>query len=287
MTTTCARIEAEVAAEIDAAVAFAEAEPGSRSSDSPASPMRNERCNAQAQHDRAPATIELTYRDAVREAIRDALRRDDGLSDGRGCRPLRRLLRREQRAARRVRPRAHPRHAAFGIGLHRRGHRRGDGRHAADRRGHDGQFQPARARPDSQHRGHDPSHVGRPVRRAAGHPHGDRRRAASWRPSIRTASKAGMRTFPGIKVLAPATLEDARGMLWTALAGSGPGADLRERHALQHDAARSRRTPARSISTRRRSAAPGATSRSSPMAARSGRRWTRPQRLRREASTPR
>ena len=41
--------------------------------------------------------------------------------------------------------------------------------------------------------------------------------------------------IPGIKVLAPATLEDARGMLWTALRGSRPGADLRERHALQHE----------------------------------------------------
>jgi 2-oxoisovalerate dehydrogenase E1 component len=39
--------------------------------------------------------------------------------------------------------------------------------------------------------------------------------------------------IPGLKVLAPATVEDARGMLWTALAGPRSGADLRERHALQ------------------------------------------------------
>ena len=40
--------------------------------------------------------------------------------------------------------------------------------------------------------------------------------------------------IPGIRMLTPATLEDARGMLWTALAGSRPGADFRTRHALQH-----------------------------------------------------
>ena len=40
--------------------------------------------------------------------------------------------------------------------------------------------------------------------------------------------------IPGIKVLTPATLEDARGMLWTALGRSRSGADLRAWFALQH-----------------------------------------------------
>ena len=40
--------------------------------------------------------------------------------------------------------------------------------------------------------------------------------------------------IPGIKVLAPATIEDARGMLLDGARGSRPGADLRARHALQH-----------------------------------------------------
>ena len=40
--------------------------------------------------------------------------------------------------------------------------------------------------------------------------------------------------IPGIKVLTPATLEDARGMLWTALGRSRSGADFREWFALQH-----------------------------------------------------
>ena len=40
--------------------------------------------------------------------------------------------------------------------------------------------------------------------------------------------------IPGLRVLTPATVEDARGMLWTASGRPGPGADLRKRHALQH-----------------------------------------------------
>ena len=39
--------------------------------------------------------------------------------------------------------------------------------------------------------------------------------------------------IPGLKVLAPATIEDARFMLQPALDDPEPGADLRARHALQ------------------------------------------------------
>jgi 2-oxoisovalerate dehydrogenase E1 component len=41
--------------------------------------------------------------------------------------------------------------------------------------------------------------------------------------------------IPGLRVLAPATVEDARGMLQDRAAGPRSGADLRKRHALQHD----------------------------------------------------
>ena len=63
--------------------------------------------------------------------------------------------------------------------------------------------------------------------------------------------------IPGLKVLAPATLEDARGMLWTALAGSRPGDHLRARDALQPRGRARRRTPAPCRSTARRCGAPG------------------------------
>ena len=65
--------------------------------------------------------------------------------------------------ARGVRPGADQGHPAVGVGLRRRGHRRGHGRDAANRRDHDGQFQPARARPDHEQRRHAAAHVGRPV----------------------------------------------------------------------------------------------------------------------------
>ena len=67
--------------------------------------------------------------------------------------------------------------------LHRRRHRRGDRRDAADRRDHDGQLLAAGARPDRQQRGDPAPHVRRPGRRAGGDPHGHRRRPAARRPA--------------------------------------------------------------------------------------------------------
>ena len=96
------------------------------------------------------------------------------------------------------------------------------GGHAPDRRDHDRQLQPARARPDPQQRRDVPAHVGRSVQRPARDPHDDRRRPPGRRRSTRTASKAGTRTFPGLRILTPATVEDARGMLWPALLDPDP-----------------------------------------------------------------
>ena len=95
---------------------------------------------------------QLPRGDARGDPRGDAARRP-GVPHGRGRRALRRLLRGEPRAARGVRARADPRHPAVGVGLRRGRHRRGAGRHAADRRDHDGQLQPARARPDREQRG--------------------------------------------------------------------------------------------------------------------------------------
>ena len=168
-------------------------------------------------HDRHDDHHDDLPRGAARGAARCAAPRRARVPDGRGRRPLRRVLRRQPRPARRVRPRAHPRHAAVGVGLRRRRHRRRARRHAADRRDHDRQLQPARARPDRQQRGDDAAHVGRPVPRAAGHPHDDggrppARRAALPQPRVLVRPRAGP-----ARSLAPATLEDARGMLWPAL----------------------------------------------------------------------
>ena len=107
------------------------------------------------------------------------------------------------------------------------------GRHAADRRDHDGELQPAGARPDPQQRRHHPPHVGRAVRRAAGDPHGHRRGPAARGPAL---------AQPGRLVCAHSRPADggpgdARGCArhaGSALAGSRSGADLRARQALQH-----------------------------------------------------
>ena len=116
---------------------------------------------------RASCTSRASARDASRgaqaratarrsaQALREALLRDErvflmGEDVGRygGCYAV------SQRAARGVRPGADPRHAALRVGVRRRGHRRGARRHAPDRRDHDRELQPARARPDREQRGH-------------------------------------------------------------------------------------------------------------------------------------
>ena len=128
--------------------------------------------------------------------------------------------------------------------------------HASDRRADDGEFQPARARPDSQQRRHHPPHVGKSVRRAARHPHGDRRRPASRRPAFAQPRRL-VRPHPGHQ---GAGAGDARGCARHAVdgaAGSGPGADLRERDALQPDRQARGRRRSRSTSTRPLCAAPG------------------------------
>ena len=102
-----------------------------------------------------------------------------------------------------------------------------------DRRGHDGQLQPARARPDRQQRRHHPPHVGRPVQRPAGHPHGDRRR-----PPARRAAFAQPRRLVRAHSRHPhRRAGDARGRARHAVDGARgprPGAHLRARDALQH-----------------------------------------------------
>ena len=84
--------------------------------------------------------------------------------------------------------------------LRGRGDRRCARRHAAHRRGHDGELQPARARSDREQRCHAAPHVGRSAERPA--------RACAWPPaadassprSTRTAWRVGTPMFPGIKV---------------------------------------------------------------------------------------
>ena len=94
--------------------------------------------------------------------------------------------------------------------------------------------------------------------------------------------------IPGLRIVAPATLEDARGMLWTALEDPDPvlifehGSLYNIDGVLAADAGRGGHRLAR------RSAAPATTSRSSPTAAPWARRWTAAEELAADGrSTPR
>ena len=177
--------------------------------------------------------MKTTYREAMREALRDALTRDErvflmGEDVGRygGCFAVSLGLL-EEFGPERVRDTPLSESA-----LRRGRHRRGARGHAPDRRDHDRQLQPPGARPDREQRGHAAPHVGRPVnvplviRMTTG---AGRQLAAQHSHSL----EGWYAHIPGIRVVAPATLEDARGMLWTALERSRPGADLRARWPLR------------------------------------------------------
>jgi 2-oxoisovalerate dehydrogenase E1 component len=95
------------------------------------------------------------------------------------------------------------------------------GERAPHRRDHDGELQPAGNGPDRQHRGDPAAHVRRRVhvplviRMATG---AGRQVAAQHSHSLEN----WYAHVPGLKVLAPATLEDARYMLWAALQDPNP-----------------------------------------------------------------
>ena len=168
------------------------------------------------------AAIETTYREAIREAIRDALQtRRARFPHGRGCRPLWRLLRRDQGSAaefgpERIRdtPLSESGFIGAGIGAAMAGMRpivevmtvnfsllaldQILNNAATIRHMSGGQFG-----------------VPLVIRMATG---AGRQLAAQHSHSL----EGWYAHIPGIKVLAPATIEDARGMLWTALEDPDP-----------------------------------------------------------------
>ena len=165
----------------------------------------------------------MTYREAVRAALREALRGDPRVFlMGEDVGKLRRLVRVSHGLLEEFGPERIRDTPLVGVDFRRRRHRRGAGRHAPDRRDHDGQLQPAGARPDRQQRRHFAPYVRRPVQRA--------RWWSAWRPgaggssprSTRTASKAGTPISRASRSLTPATVADARGMLLAALKEPDP-----------------------------------------------------------------
>ena len=187
------RVDAEVAA----AVAFAEA-----GTWEPVEDLERD-----VLHGRAGGAADeaSTYREAVREAMREALRGDPRVFlMGEDVGRYGGTYAASQGPARGVRPGQRVRDTPLSeLGFVGAGIGAALGGHAPDRRGHDGQLQPAGAGPDRQQRRDAAAHVGRAVR------------ACRW--SIRMATGAGRQLaaqhshslegwyahIPGIKVLAP------------------------------------------------------------------------------------
>ena len=177
-----AAMEQEIAAEIDDAVAFAEAsdiEPVEDLTRFVAAPRA---CGRDGDRDDLP-------RGSPRGHARGDEARRPGLPHGGGRRRVRRRVRRQPGPARGVRAGAHQGHPAVGVRLRRCRHRRRARWHAPDRRDHDGQLLAARARPDRQHRGVPAAHERRAVQHPARDPDDDRSRSAAGRSALALAGE--------------------------------------------------------------------------------------------------
>src|SRR6516165_2075389 len=198
------------------------AERGSRSSSSPASLMRTRPPSSRRVMTAPAAMIELTYRDAIREAIRDVLRRDKnvflmGEDVGRygGCYAVTKGLLAEFGPERiRDTPLSESGFTGAGIGAAMAGMRPivelmtvNFSLLALD--------QILNTAATVRHMSGNQFGVPLVIRMATG---AGRQLAAQHSHSL----EGWYAHIPGIKVLAPATLEDARGMLWTALQEPDP-----------------------------------------------------------------
>ncbi|NKX45700.1 pyruvate dehydrogenase (acetyl-transferring) E1 component subunit alpha [Roseicyclus persicicus] len=216
-----ARIEAEIAAEIDAAVGFAEAgtwEPVERLADHVLGPQ------PAPPEPAAPSgrTVEITYREAVKQAIRDAMIRDDrvflmGEDVGAygGCYAVTKGLMVEFGEDRiRDTPLSESGFTGAGIGAAAAGLRPivelmtvNFSLLALD--------QILNTAATLRHMSGGQFGVPLVIRMATG---AGRQLAAQHSHSL----EGWYAHIPGLKVLAPATVEDARGMLWTALQDPDP-----------------------------------------------------------------
>ena len=220
-----ARIEAEVADEIAAAVAFAEAGTWEPVEDSPALCMQrvpDQRTCPMLQRQAASEATEITYREAVREAIREALMRDPrvflmGEDVGRygGCYAVTKGLLAEFGPERiRDAPLSESGFTGAGIGAAMAGMRPivelmtvNFSLLALD--------QILNNAATIRHMSGNQFGVPLVIRLATG---AGRQVAAQHSHSL----EGWYAHIPGIKVLAPATIADARGMLWTALEDPDP-----------------------------------------------------------------
>jgi pyruvate dehydrogenase E1 component beta subunit/2-oxoisovalerate dehydrogenase E1 component len=217
-----ARIEAEIDAEIADAVAFAEAADVEPVETLTRFVYAEKPAEAMPLQEPSPASVEITYREAIREAIRDALKRDErvflmGEDVGRygGCYAVSKGLLAEFGPERiRDTPLSESGFTGAGIGAAMGGMRPivelmtvNFSLLALD--------QILNNAATIRHMSGNQFGVPLVIRMATG---AGRQLAAQHSHSL----EGWYAHIPGIKVLAPATLEDARGMLWTALKDPDP-----------------------------------------------------------------
>ena len=204
----------------------------------------------------APRWSRMTMREALRDAMAEEMRRDENVfvmgeevAEYQGAYKVTQGLLQEFGAA------ARGRHADHRARLCRPRRRRGARRAEADRRVHDLQLRHAGDRPDHQFGGQDALHVGRPdgLPRSCSAARTAPPRASP--PSTARTTRPGIRTFPGLKVIAPYTAADAKGLLKAAIRDPNPvifleneilygqivpGAEARRLRAADRQGARSR-----------------------------------------------
>ena len=167
--------------------------------------------------------VTMTVREALRDAMAEEMRRDkdvfvmgEEVAEYQGAYKVTQGLLQEFGAERVIdTPITEHGFAGLGVGAALAGLE-------ADRRVHDLQLRHAGDRPDHQFGRQDALHVGRPDGLPDRVPRPERRRRARRAPSTARTIRPGIRTFPGLKVIAPYTAADAKGLLKAAIRDPNP-----------------------------------------------------------------
>ena len=161
-------------------------------------------------------------RGAARRHGRGDAPRPRCLHHGRGGRGISGRLQGHAGPAAGIRRQARDRHADHRARLCRRRRRRGDGRPEADRRVHDLQFRHAGDRPDHQLRRQDALYVRRPDGLLDRVPRARTAPPRASPPSTARTIRPGTRKIPGLKVIAPFSAADYKGLLKAAIRDPNP-----------------------------------------------------------------